>query len=589
MQHVQSIVTEAFRLSQKGNARGALTLLHPFQSQYSKYAPFLYVLGVVYHQLGDLEKAERCFKKGRKIAPQDLGIASGLGLIFMSKGQYSEALQCFENLLRIHNDPSFLNNKGICLERLGRIDNAFKTFSLCIQHYPQFMEGFFNRAQLYEKIGNFHKALDDYKRVSEGMPLHTKCWCAMGNLYLLLGHFEEASSCFVRAEQQRSTEGSLGLARVFIAQGDLEKAYDVYKLLEQNQEQNSALFYCEYADLLSSMKNREESKILYEKGLEKAKKEDKTIPLLYAMGKAYHALGQDKEKGGKDYKKALDCYDEAHILEQRYLEEMGCAYDIKASDLFVSNMIQSFDGMDFLDFFPDKDEPTPIFVVGMPRSGTSLVEQILSAHSLVSGAGERKVFPDIVSCIEQNSKGWSVLQDKDYVAEIRKRYREGIRIFKTPYVVDKLPGNFLFIGLIKKIFPRAIIIHTERNPFDTCLSIYSQYFSADIKFHHTEETLAHYYQHVYRRMMRYWEACSIDFLTLSYDDLVFSPREKILQLLGYAHLEEEDACFASHLQKKTVNTASRLQVRGEIYKRSSGRALRDYPMFVERLKPYMEI
>jgi len=212
--------------------------------------------------------------------------------------------------------------------------------------------------------------------------------------------------------------------------------------------------------------------------------------------------------------------------------------------------------------------PIPIFIIGMPRSGTTLVEQIISSHSQVHGAGELPFldrFAAQLSIGDQNINSKLILQVRNaYLAELEKVS------YCKPFVTDKMPQNFLYIALILKAFPEAKIIHVMRDPAATCWSNFKHYFSAKgLGYSYSLGDTVRYFQ-MYQDLMEFWEQQYVgQIYHFDYDGLTIEQEMETKQLIAYIGLEWEKACLSPQENKRSVRTASQQQVKEEVYKGSS--------------------
>lgn len=244
--------------------------------------------------------------------------------------------------------------------------------------------------------------------------------------------------------------------------------------------------------------------------------------------------------------------------------------------------------------------PAPIFVVGMPRSGTSLVEQILASHSSVFGAGElnhlARVSTPLLSALLQSSQSMSGQEAEDprwYLSrraeaagkDYLERIQQGVAHRGEPWIVDKHPLNFRFIGLIKAMLPRAKIIHVRRHPLDTCLSCFFQNFTQGQNYSFDLTTLGHFYRD-YQKIMTHWaNEPETQFYALEYEALLSAPEETISALLDYCELPFEPGCLKFYETKRPVSTASFKQVRQPLYHTSKQRWMN----YAEQLRPLARI
>jgi len=223
-----------------------------------------------------------------------------------------------------------------------------------------------------------------------------------------------------------------------------------------------------------------------------------------------------------------------------------------------------------------KTEIIPIFIVGMPRSGTTLVEQIISSHSRVTGAGEL----DYLARFGKDLTNGSTIPNEQNITVFRNKYLTKLKEIpnRTLFISDKMPQNFYYIPLICYAFPEAKIVHVERNSEATCWSNFRHYFSSDLLgYCYDLDDTVHYY-HLYNRLMDYWKKNYNDrIFTINYDTLTNAQEKLIRDLIKYLDLAWEETCLSPHENIRNVSTASSLQVRRKIYTDSSKAWLRYKP------------
>ena len=279
--------------------------------------------------------------------------------------------------------------------------------------------------------------------------------------------------------------------------------------------------------------------------------------ICFALGKAYGDIGE--------YEEAFSYLREGNALRKSLLN-----YDI-SDDQVLFNQIK--DNFEKTKKFPSissnkKITVTPIFILGMPRSGTTLVEQILSSHSNVTGAGELAQLARYGSKLATEAspiENASILNFREkYLSELSK-LSNGKSI-----VTDKMPHNFRFIPLICAAFPEAKIVHVQRNAAATCWSNYKQHFaSKNLGYCHDLNDIVEYYN-LYTDIMKLWEShYSYQIYNLNYESLTTDPENQARKLIKYLGLRWQDACLSPHTNKRTIRTASQQQVRQKIYKGSS--------------------
>jgi tetratricopeptide (TPR) repeat protein len=234
----------------------------------------------------------------------------------------------------------------------------------------------------------------------------------------------------------------------------------------------------------------------------------------------------------------------------------------------------------------------PFFIVGMPRSGTSLTEQILASHPEVHGAGELGIMDDIVNAIPallDKEIGYpfnAARLSAEMLGELANIYLDQLAKLapEAARVTDKMPQNFLLLGLIALLFPDARIVHCKRSPLDTCLSIYFQDFSESHRYANRLENIGLYYRQYEKLMQHFGGLLDIPILEVSYEELVTNQEEITRKLIDFAGLEWDDCCLAFHKTSRFIPTASYDQVRQKMYTRSVGR----WKHYEKHLGPLME-
>jgi len=292
---------------------------------------------------------------------------------------------------------------------------------------------------------------------------------------------------------------------------------------------------------------------------------DDRTQLAFALGKAYEDLG--------NYDKSME-----FVIEATQLKRDSYDYSIAESREQFDRIRQVF-SPDFFSSHRDSGDPdrTPIFILGMPRSGTSLVEQILASHPDVYGAGELKDLGRVLASLRTSDRHRPSIIPQELLeldvkafAGLGKQYIDRIRGYSADakFIIDKMPGNFLRIGFIRTILPNARVIHCTRNPMDNCLSILKTHLKHSHGYANDMSELGQYYR-MYLELMDYWRDTLPGFVyDQSYEDMVKSDKEQINNLLQHCGLDWNDACLDFHKTRRKVQTASNTQVRRPIYKDS---------------------
>ncbi len=302
-----------------------------------------------------------------------------------------------------------------------------------------------------------------------------------------------------------------------------------------------------------------------------------SLMLHFELGRLLDAVG--------DYDRAFDYYRKGNALK-------GMIFLPEEYARHVDDVIATY-SREFLAQAPRIDDTAarPLFIVGMPRSGTSLVEQILTSHQQIAGGGELKTMNDIV--IGMPSQLGTALPYPQCLSmltvagceSMRRRYLDQLAAISpdATYVTDKMPANFKFLGLIALLFPGARIIHCVRDPLDTCLSCYFQHFSAGHDYTYDLGNLGSYYRQ-YQRLMAHWRTVlRLPMLEVRYEDLVGDQERVSRDLIAFCDLPWDERCLRFYETGRTVQTRSYDQVRQPLYQRSVGR-WRHYDRFLAPLK-----
>ena len=502
------------------------------------------MLGENYDLLGNLDDAIIFYKRAAELISDDKLksiILSNLGNVYKKKGLYNESLENHLKCLSIDpNNHSFNNNIGTTYVSLLKET----TGKLKVKNYLQAKNYFIKAIELKE----------DY-------------FLAYSNLIsLIISHnilndLDEAIDIYDRAILQDLVNDELYMRRadIYVIQGLFDDARDLYnKALNINPLSNAFVKLLDLDEfeidknIVSKIKEQLDKKILTENN----------YPQAFGLGK-YYELQKKYDDSFNWYKKANDLYlsNEEHKLQMN-------RYDfVKQHEIIRKNVNKAF--IKRPNQFSNKSKK-PIFIVGMPRSGTTLVEQILSSHSKVFGAGEINIINEKINTYYQENNFGEENEDLGviYLDELERIYEnEDIKSYER--FCDKLPFNYMNIGVIKKIFPNSKIIHLKRNPIDVCFSIYSLYFVSH-PWSYDMNLISKFYKE-YQSLMEYWSNSFNEIYELQYEDLVKDNNKEIKKLLEYCELDYEDKCINYVENKRAVNTASNIQVRKKIYTTSINR------------------
>ena len=482
-------------------------------------------------------KAEQFLKKVINIHNTD-ELNYLYGNILKIQNKYHEAIDLYKKAILLNNKFSeAYNNLANTQKKVGDNENAKSNYIQAIKSNKSNFGAFFNLANLYRSEKKFEKAIDNYKKVLELNPQFVECMNNIGSINLILGNFENSIKYFKEA--------------IEIDKFNSESYYN-YVLAKKILEND---------EIFIKLQNLVEEEKL---------PEVQNFKMYYSLSKSYFDIDN------KD-------------LAFKYLE---LASNFKLREIENSYKKQSKDFKQIKEYFKTSKKiselsnnfkTTPIFILGMPRSGTSLIEQIISNHSSVHGGGELDILPLVV----ENSS-WKKNQNFiDTVKFIRNEYFSKIsKISEKKFITDKLPGNFKWIGFILNAMPESKILHLERNPMAICWSIYkSEFNNPDMAFTYSQKYIAEFYI-LYKDLMNFWKnKYPNQFINITYEKFVEDYQNNIKKIFQKLDLEWEDHLLEFYKNKRPVETSSFQQVRKKIYQKSS----EEWKKYKNFLKPMMEV
>ena len=481
------------------------------------------ILGVSNARLKKFNESEKCFYTSIKLNPNFIEGHYNLGKTQKELGKLTEAILSYKKAIEIKPDyAEAYNNLGNIQKELGKLTEAILSYKKAIEIKPDYAEAYNNLGNIQKELGKLTEAILSYKKAIEIKPDYAEFYNEIGGAQIELGKISEGVSSYKKAIEIKP---------------DFAKAYNNYTDSVKIQINDPILLKL---DKLIKKKNLSEKDSTY---------------LFFAMGKAQLDIGNSE--------KALQLINTGNSLRKKELK-----YKIQKSKDIFDKIKNNFKELNI------KKEKTsldsigqPIFIVGMPRSGTTLVEQILSCHSSIYGAGELDFLDNAINLIDwQNNK----IQKKDII-EIRKNYiNELKKISKSTYTTDKMPFNFRWIGFIAYAFPNAKIIHVKRDAMATCWSNYKNNFSkAGLSFAFDQIDIAKYYK-LYEDLMKFWQKKFPEKIyELNYDKLTENQELESRKIFNYLGLKWENSVLEFHNNSRVVQTASNIQVRKKMYKGSS--------------------
>jgi tetratricopeptide (TPR) repeat protein len=569
-------------------------------------------LGNAFLELGQLDDAVGCYRRALEIAPQDAQIHCNLSNAFRRLGRLDEALASSRRAIALDRKLGVAHNTlGLILAALGQLEQAEASYRQALELNPNDIEALTNLGNVLRDLGKAREAMTAYGSSIELAPKVAENHCNLGNALLDLQRTDEAAASFATALalQPESALAHVSLATARRLQHRADEA-EQHCRAALAIDPNCAAALSLLGELRADRGQFAEAEELFRRAIainpqaafaffsiathRKMTRDDGAwfrsveallatrlplkheIDLRYALGKYFDDIG--------DYAEAFRNYSLANELAKH-----RSRYDGPAQRQRVDEIILSFDAA-FTRRQPGvaSGSELPVFIVGMPRSGTSLAEQILASHPAVFGAGEMTYWDAAFAVYE--SAGLKGHRGANLIADMAGEYLDRLTAIShgAHRIVDKLPGNFMNLGLIHAALPKAKIIHMQRHPIDTCLSIYFQNFLNIGPYAHDLEDLAHYYGE-YRRITDHWRALfpAAALLEIAYEELIQDQEGWTRRMLDFIGLPWDPKCLDFHLTNRVVLTTSKWQVRQKIHTASAGR-WRNYEKFVAPLLRLIE-
>ena len=518
-------------------------------------------------QRGDLRSAATVVQQvlaQRPDHPRALQLAGGLAL---QGGNTGTAIQLLSRAATLDpNNPHTLSNLGLALTRVGQRDEAVRHLRQALTLQPNLAAAQINLAVALTELGRVAEAEAAARKAVMLQPKSADAHQALGLALEAGGHFEGAVAAHRKAVALAPQRGEMQgeLASTLTAFGDLEGAQaalaEAIRLEPQQGKWRQRL-----TRLRQSAGDAGEFRTL----LAATSAPSQRAPLLFGLAQALDDAGL--------YEAAMDAYVEANTLRRAQL-----SYSVAETEALFADIVAAFNPDLFESLVGSGNrEEGPIFILGMPRSGTSLVEQILASHPEVHGGGELLLLRSLVAALGPpgaTTHNTEVVRSltKARLAQLGTDYLKRLRPLggHKPMITDKMPGNYLLIGYIALALPGARIIHVRRDPLDNCLSIFKSDFGSPIAYAYDQSELGNYYNH-YRALMAHWhEVLPGRIYDLDYEALVGAQEAETRRLLAHCGLEWSDACRNFQHTKRPVRTVSAAQVREPIHNRSIGAAAR---------------
>ena len=532
-------------------------------------------LGNTLLELGQLDGALGCYQAALQIGPDDAHIYSNLGNALRQFGRFAEAAAAYQQALaRNPHDVELLNTAGNVLRDLGRRREAAALFQSAIDADPLHAVSHCNLGTTLFEMRRVDAAATSLTRAIELQPENAAAHLGLGLTLRQLRRPDEAEASCRRAIaiEPDSPEALSFLGELQADRGHFADAESLFRRAIGLRPD----FAFAYASIATHRKMSDADAdwlMGAEAALDKHPPLAQEIGLRYALGKYFDDVQR--------YPEAFGHFREANELTKRY----GMRYDAAKLSKRIDRLLERFGAGSVQAGSDGNDSDLPILILGMPRSGTSLTEQILASHPQVFGAGEvvfwHAAFDRLQAALDANEDPKQLLPAMagSYITQL-KDLSNGAR-----HVVDKLPANFLYAGFIHAALPQARIIHMQRHPIDTCLSIYFQNFFNIGPYANDLHHLAHYYGE-YQRIMDHWRRTlpPSRLLEIPYEGLINEQEAWTRRLLEFVGLPWDPRCLDFHQTERVVITASKWQVRQKMSRTSAGR-WRNYESFIGPLLP----
>jgi tetratricopeptide (TPR) repeat protein len=545
-------------------------------------------------------------------ASQQLTLLLALATKFLSAGRPADAIVPLRDAVLLQpSNPILQHDLGLACLEVGRVPDAVAALQQAVAGDPRYADAHFRLGIALEKLGNIDGALSAYDRATKLLPSLAEAWFRSGALAYILGDREQAIGCFRRAAMtgDRNSFGRLGKARALLIE---ERNQEAKQALRETlvADPKNAMAHDLLGNLLSDFGRFDEARACFERAIALAPplagsyyelvrcrpvtsdddglvqgmqaalatpglEAGQRLRLHLAIGKAAEDLG--------DYGLAMQHFDAADAVRRGSGSFDSATFSIEIDQLIARCTPEWIGQAREL----GSSDVTPVLILGMPRSGTTLVEQIVSAHPEVRGGGELHFWNQRGaewhrSVADGNEMPFVSTENlaKEFLAKAVADYLGLLRTIAptAARVTDKMPFNFLWAGLIHVAFPRAIIIHCRRAAIDTALSIHQTHFRPGLAFPTGGAELVAYFRD-YQRLIDHWRSVLPEdrFIEVDYEDLTRAPEPVIRRIIAACGLAWNDACLRPESNPRAVNTPSKWQARQPIYRTSVARWRRYEP------------
>jgi tetratricopeptide (TPR) repeat protein len=520
-------------------------------------------LGTSLLRRGRLEEAADSFHKAIELEPGDAKAHNNLGSALGQLGRLEEAVVHYRRAAEIDPESATAHsNLGRTLGELGQPEEAVAHLRKALEVNPNYAQAHNNLGTTLRELKRLDEAVAHYRKAIEIQPDYAEAHSNLGTTLSQLGHQAEAVAEFRKAIEIKSdfAEAQSNLGTALSELGRLDEAVDHYrKAIQINPHFGEAYRQLSFSKTRSQ--NDDDIKVMENLFAQPGMPDQQRMHLAFGLGKAFEDL--------QDYGKAFAFFAEGNALKRKTI-----SFDLKRWKTHFEKLKETFNRSLF-DRHEDAgcSDGTPIFVLGMPRSGTTLIEQILASHADVHAAGELDALSRSIGALFDERKYPQSVSDApaDLFGRIGAAYIRQVRnrSVKQRFITDKMPHNFIHVGMIKLALPNAKIIHCTRDPKDTCVSIFKTYFtSQNHTYAYDQSELGHYYT-LYLDLMAHWHSALPGFVhDIAYEDVIADQEGQTRDILALCGLEWDNACLKFYETDRPVKTASAAQVRQPIHKGS---------------------
>ncbi len=651
MSNTSTLFSQAQGLYQDGRLGEAKMLYERLLVMDGDHVDALTNLGTLCLQQGRIEEGARHLEKSLQLSPNQANVHYNLAIVRQGQGRLEEALACYDQALVLRPDHvAAQNNRGLALQALNRLDQALSSFDRAIALMPgyalahnnrgnvlrdlkrvadalasfnqairintDYAEAHFNRALALLDLKRPVEALESLTRAIALQPDYPEAHNQLGVVLLGLNRMDEALTRFQHAidlkPEYADAHDNLGgllleldRAEEAVASHEHAIALDA-NFAEAHNNKGTALMQLGRMDEAKAAFRRalelkpEYAEAHYHRAfLERSEPGDPTLELIesmldtagisvneriylhYTAGKVLDDIGQTPDRAF------------LHFAQGARLKRAEFKYDVAKDEAFFDSIKRSYNAERLANTdVVNTSNHTPVFIVGMPRSGTTLTEQILASHPRVYAAGER---PDLNLIIQETSlrlashyPDWINQASSEILSQVGRQYRQRVVNAKGAQdrVTDKMPTNFRHLGLIALALPDSRVIHIRRDPVAICLSCFTNLFTNGQPYSYDLVELGHYFL-AYEKLMAHWrQVLPMGFmLEIEYEELVNDTENVARRMLAHCGLEWDPACLRSHETNRLVKTASVAQVRQPIHQTSIAR----WKRYESHLGPLLDV